>query len=140
MSSRVTRLCSARLSCFRAQPGFRHRPALRARPLSAQFPPAQKRRGLQRLRSFPNGLLRGMLHGNEHFELVLLAGNFGNLLPVSITASFIAARISSLVALCPAVGLWNNVARMPSITWAASSSSIANVARPVALGLTEYKK
>jgi hypothetical protein len=31
-----------------------------------------------------------------------------------------------LVALCPAVGLWNNVARMPSITWAAGSSSIAN--------------
>ena len=51
---------------------------------------------LQRLRSFPNGLLRGMLYGNEDLELVLLAGNFGDLLLVSIAVRLIVKTIGGI--------------------------------------------
>src|SRR4029079_1193718 len=72
------------------------RPSLRVRPLSARFPPVPKRRCLRRLRSFRNGFLRRMLHGNEDVELVLLAGNLGHLFLVAIAVGLIVKTIGSI--------------------------------------------
>ena len=51
---------------------------------------------LQRLRSFRNSFLRRMFYRNEDLQLVLVAGNFGDLFLVSIAVRLIVKTIGGI--------------------------------------------